>query len=368
MHSSSALFVLDLKDQIVESSARNIPGIKTTLVNTLNVYDILNSNKLILGSNDALGVYTYDASALNKGQVFLAANTTLDSGSTDRAIQNRINSDTTTGATLLANAQFTLQNVNASGLNTGGAIRIADNSKLTMNAAFGDFVFSGNRDSVGANDVALGTGANLVFTGAQNSFFNSGVRGLGTITQNQTGTGFVQIGADSAFAGISAINTGTLRVITSKTFGTGAAGNTLTLASGATLAGGGVFKAATISVNGNLSADYANFSSGSTDFVGTNNLGTLTLTGNTTLGATSRIKYDVGTATTQNATDFSGTTGDLIRLTGGTYTIEGEAFEMKAGDIILVPSSLQHGFLAKQGEETLLLDTFSPPREDFRKV
>lgn len=52
---------------------------------------------------------------------------------------------------------------------------------------------------------------------------------------------------------------------------------------------------------------------------------------------------------------------------GGTYTIEGEAFEMKAGDIILVPSSLQHGFLAKQGEETLLLDTFSPPREDFRK-
>jgi quercetin dioxygenase-like cupin family protein len=51
---------------------------------------------------------------------------------------------------------------------------------------------------------------------------------------------------------------------------------------------------------------------------------------------------------------------------GGTYTIVDQAYEMKAGDMILVPSGLMHGFLAKQGEETLLLDTFSPPRKDFR--
>ncbi|MBS1209994.1 MAG: cupin [Proteobacteria bacterium] len=52
---------------------------------------------------------------------------------------------------------------------------------------------------------------------------------------------------------------------------------------------------------------------------------------------------------------------------GGTYTIEDRAYEMRTGDIILVPGGLPHGFLAMQGEETLLLDTFSPPREDFRK-
>lgn len=36
-----ALIVLKGKDEIVEKSARNIPGVKTTLINNLNVYDIL---------------------------------------------------------------------------------------------------------------------------------------------------------------------------------------------------------------------------------------------------------------------------------------------------------------------------------------
>ena len=53
---------------------------------------------------------------------------------------------------------------------------------------------------------------------------------------------------------------------------------------------------------------------------------------------------------------------------GGTYSIEGVPYEMRAGDMILVPGGLPHGFLAMAGEETLLLDTFSPPREDFRKA
>lgn len=52
---------------------------------------------------------------------------------------------------------------------------------------------------------------------------------------------------------------------------------------------------------------------------------------------------------------------------GGTYTIEDRSYTLRVGDVILVPSGLPHGFLAKQGEETILLDTFSPPREDFRK-
>lgn len=43
-----ALIVLgDVNDQII-SSARNIPGVKTAQVNTLNVYDILNADKFIV--------------------------------------------------------------------------------------------------------------------------------------------------------------------------------------------------------------------------------------------------------------------------------------------------------------------------------
>ena len=42
------LLVLPAKDEKVILSARNIPGVKTALVNTLNVYDILNCDKFIV--------------------------------------------------------------------------------------------------------------------------------------------------------------------------------------------------------------------------------------------------------------------------------------------------------------------------------
>jgi len=43
-----ALIVLDSKNENVERSARNIPGIKTALVNTINVFDILKYDKFII--------------------------------------------------------------------------------------------------------------------------------------------------------------------------------------------------------------------------------------------------------------------------------------------------------------------------------
>ena len=43
-----ALIVMPSVDEKVIKSARNIPGVKTTLVNTLNVYDILNCDKFIV--------------------------------------------------------------------------------------------------------------------------------------------------------------------------------------------------------------------------------------------------------------------------------------------------------------------------------
>ncbi len=43
-----ALIVMPEVNETVIKSARNIPGVKTTLVNTLNVYDILNYDKFIV--------------------------------------------------------------------------------------------------------------------------------------------------------------------------------------------------------------------------------------------------------------------------------------------------------------------------------
>ena len=48
-----ALIVLATPDETVERAARNIPGVKTTLVGTLNVYEILKYQKLILTKESA---------------------------------------------------------------------------------------------------------------------------------------------------------------------------------------------------------------------------------------------------------------------------------------------------------------------------
>ncbi len=48
MNVKKALIVLPESDEIVERAARNIPGVKTTLVGTLNVYEILKYDTLIL--------------------------------------------------------------------------------------------------------------------------------------------------------------------------------------------------------------------------------------------------------------------------------------------------------------------------------
>ena len=42
------LIVLPEKNENVQKSARNIEGVKTSLVNTINVYDLLKYNKLVV--------------------------------------------------------------------------------------------------------------------------------------------------------------------------------------------------------------------------------------------------------------------------------------------------------------------------------
>ena len=42
------LIVMAAVDKNVVKSAGNIPGVKTTLVNTLNIFDVLNADKIIV--------------------------------------------------------------------------------------------------------------------------------------------------------------------------------------------------------------------------------------------------------------------------------------------------------------------------------
>lgn len=48
MQTKKALIVIAGKDENVEKSARNLPTVKTTYVNTLNIYDILDYDNLII--------------------------------------------------------------------------------------------------------------------------------------------------------------------------------------------------------------------------------------------------------------------------------------------------------------------------------
>lgn len=45
---SSVLIVIDGKNEAIEKSARNIPGVKTAFVNTINVFDILKHEKFVI--------------------------------------------------------------------------------------------------------------------------------------------------------------------------------------------------------------------------------------------------------------------------------------------------------------------------------
>ncbi len=46
------------------------------------------------------------------------------------------------------------------------------------------------------------------------------------------------------------------------------------------------------------------------------------------------------------------------------FTVEGEKRIVQAGDVLLFPSHCQHGATMLE-EEVVLIDIFSPPREDF---
>jgi len=52
-----------------------------------------------------------------------------------------------------------------------------------------------------------------------------------------------------------------------------------------------------------------------------------------------------------------------IREGSFTYTLNGQNSDVQANDCMLVPPGTPHGAIAK--EEGIIIDVFSPPREDF---
>ena len=57
----------------------------------------------------------------------------------------------------------------------------------------------------------------------------------------------------------------------------------------------------------------------------------------------------------------------LVERGRADFFVEGQKHTAKAGDVLLFPSGIQHG-ATMLDEEVVLIDIFSPPREDFLKA
>ena len=57
----------------------------------------------------------------------------------------------------------------------------------------------------------------------------------------------------------------------------------------------------------------------------------------------------------------------LVERGRADFFVEGEKRTAKAGDILLFPSGIRHGATMLE-DEVVLIDIFSPPREDFLQV
>ena len=285
----------------------------------------LNAGQVTIGHNTALGTYAYSAASPLGGQINMNINgTTVTTDTTARIVQNRfhIAPDLAgTGATITANANLTIQNVDSSAASAnGGAVYVGNNSNLTLNANGGDITFANNKDKNGANDIYLDNADTLTLTGSKNMFFGGGIDGSGTITK--TGTGIVQLSEDSNFIGATSVQSGTLRITSDKTLGSSTAGTAFALSTGATLAGQGTILADSITINGIIDADQSVFSSGNTAVATDKKFGIITLDGDSLLSGFT-FEYDA------NAPYSANPMGDLLVSKNGAMTIDSGTIDLR---------------------------------------
>lgn len=154
----------------------------------------------------------------------------------------------------------------------GGALYMAgkgSNNTLTLNAntSDGDIAFTGNTDTTGSNSVHLEQNTQILLNGNGAVYFDDAISSgaTGGNSLSMTGGGMVQFVGDNALnnggtTGSVQIPDGIFRVVSGSRFTTGnASGQTFTVGSDGTLAGGGSITAGGFVISGTLSPDNDRF-------------------------------------------------------------------------------------------------------------
>lgn len=220
--------------------------------------DIVFDGNVTLANNSAQMVA---ATSANGGGLWVGTNLTVGGAITasgNTAATNGGAISVSNGSLVIGSGSSFLNNTAGTGL--GGAIYVAAPSGSVtshrLDASTGDILFSGNTANGVRNGMYLALGSTAqtleLLTGAGHtiSFLDAlatSTSGVLTVNKNGSGTALFDTYASSVTATTN-VNAGTLKVANGATYGSTATGTSLNVASGATLAGSGVFQAKTITL------------------------------------------------------------------------------------------------------------------------
>ncbi|RZI83371.1 MAG: hypothetical protein EOP38_12825, partial [Rubrivivax sp.] len=315
------------------------------------------------GATMALTADTTVASlTLNQGTVSGAGRTLSASGGSYTLNGGTVNANLGTGALTQAANTTTLNgtsgastvNVTGGTLTLGGAERLANTAAVTLSS--GTQLNLGGAQTVGslagAGDVALG--ASTVTTGGNNASttYSGIISGTGGLSKQ--GSGIFTLEGNNAYAGSTTIASGTLQVGNAGTSGTLGSGDVINDAAlvfnrsdnhtvANNISGAGSVTQAgsqTLTLSGTTNIGGAFVGSGHWHILNTLTAGSLTSTGNATLGAnvvtTAGGQTYTGTVTTEGATTLTAA-GDIIasntgnNFSAGKLSIQANTATIEAG-------------------------------------
>lgn len=203
---------------------------------------------------------------------------------------------------------------------------VADNAGVVSLEGGGAGTSATVNTASGRDVLVAGDNSTVVMNSAGGMYLNGGVSGGGEI--RKTGSGALQIAADSLFGGKTDVQSGSFRVAGGATFGDGGAGSEFIAASGSVVAGRGTIRADNILVQGTISPD-SSVLTGDNGSVAAGSIGPLTLGGGGTVtldGVT--MKIDLGESNASDKIVIDGTLAfggmnkvDLSVFGSGTFTI-----------------------------------------------